>query len=236
MKRAALSSSRAISCFCLFIFTSPGMATGVVSERPVVFLNADDGEAFFHVTNTDPKTALLYTSLHNLSQEDDDLLKVTPPIAHVAPGEKQRVRVTLQPGTPITTQQLKHVGVEQRPQHPGDGLSRSAVQRQDLSVLISPGDLPEKSDPWTLLEWSVEGQQLVVRNDSRYVVRLNQQVNVVAANTNLMLPNTYILPGQMHRLELPRGSDLGSEPSVRIYPASACGSAVKPYDAVLKRH
>ncbi|MGE7990294.1 hypothetical protein ACQKPE_04435 [Pseudomonas sp. NPDC089554] len=105
----------------------------------------------------------------------------------------------------------------------------------DLAGLAGPGGLPEKSDPWTLLEWSVEGQQLVVRNDSRYVVRLYRQVNVIAANTNLMLPNTYILPGQMHRLELPRGSDLGSEPSVRIYPASACGSAVKPYDVVLKR-
>ncbi|MFB4391243.1 MULTISPECIES: hypothetical protein [unclassified Pseudomonas] len=106
----------------------------------------------------------------------------------------------------------------------------------DPPVLASLGDFPEKSDPWTLLEWSVEGQELVVRNGSQYIVRLNRQVNVIAANTNLMLPNTYILPGQMHRLELPRGSDLGSEPSVRIYPASACGAAVKPYDAMLMKH
>lgn len=234
MKRPGRYPSRVLSVVCLLIVTRPCMAAGLVSEFPVVFLNAADGEAYFHVVNTDPEETLLYTSLQDLSQEDGDTLTVTPPVVRVAPGEKQRVRVTLQPGIPITTQQLKHLGVERRPQGPGSDLSRREVQWQDLPVLISPGDLPEKSDPWTLLEWSVEGQQLVVRNDSRYVVRLNQQVNVVAANTNLMLPNAYILPGQMHRLELPRGSDLGSTPSVRIYPASICGSA-EPYDAVLER-
>ncbi|MHC8375394.1 hypothetical protein ACYZT3_04810 [Pseudomonas sp. MDT1-16] len=100
---------------------------------------------------------------------------------------------------------------------------------QNLPVLITPTDLPLKADPWTLLKWSIKGQTLAVNNDSRYVVRL------MSAEIKLTLPRTYILPGQTNHFELPAGTRLSADATVRIYPASTYGFAVKPFDAPLKK-
>lgn len=220
----------------LLITSSQVIAAGMLPETSVVLINAADGEGVINVTNSDPKAALLFTSLQNLPEDQEDFLLVTPPVARVDPGDRQLVRFILQTDTPITTQRLKRVSFEGIPQkNESDRATVGFTVRQDLPVLISPADLPIKQDPWTLLEWSVRGQQLVVKNDSRYVVRLSQEVTVPATNINLMLPKTYILPGQTHRLDLPEGNDLSGQPSVRIYPASTYGFAVAPYDAPLQK-
>ena len=208
----------------------------MLPETSVVLVNVADGEGTIKVTNTDSKAALLYTSLENLPEDQENLLVVTPPVARVEAGEKQLVRFIVQSEKPITTQRLKRVTFEGIPQKDPNAKARIGVTvRQNLAVLITPEDLPAKNDPWTLLNWSVKGQTLTVKNDSRYVVRLTPQITVQPAAINLLLPRTYILPGQSDSFELPAGKTLGTDATIRIYPASTYGYAVKPYDAPLNK-
>ncbi|MGV8889717.1 MAG: fimbria/pilus chaperone family protein [Pseudomonas sp.] len=224
------------SALALTTFSHVSQAAGMVPETSVVLINVADGEGTINVTNTDSQAALLYTSLQNLPEDQENLVVATPPVARVEAGEKQLVRFIVQSENPITTQRLKRVTFEGIPQKDPNAPAKIGVTvRQDLPVLITPADLPLKSDPWTLLEWSVKGQTLTVKNDSRYVVRLNQLFNVMPAEIKLTLPRTYILPGQTNHFELPAGARLSADATVRIYPASTYGFAVKPFDAPLNK-
>ncbi|MHC8375396.1 fimbria/pilus chaperone family protein [Pseudomonas sp. MDT1-16] len=224
------------SALTLTTFSHVSQAAGMVPETSVVLINVADGEGTINVTNTDSQAALLYTSLENLPEDQESLVVATPPVARVEAGEKQLVRFIVQSEKPITTQRLKRVNFEGIPQKDPNAPAKIGVTvRQNLPVLITPADLPLKPDPWTLLQWSIKGQTLTVKNDSRYVVRLNQQVSVMPAKINLALPRTYILPGQTHHFELPAGTRLSADATVRIYPASTYGFAVKPFDAPLNK-
>ncbi|PJK37507.1 fimbrial chaperone protein [Pseudomonas sp. S10E 269] len=211
-------------------------AAGMVPETSVVMVKVADGEGTINITNTDSKAALLYTSLENLPEDNENFLVVTPPVARVEAGEKQLVRFIIQSQAPITTQRLKRVTFEGIPQKSSDGKPTVGVTvRQNLPVLITPADLPEKSDPWTFLTWSVNGQTLTVKNDSRYIVRLNQQVNILPADIKLALRRMYILPGEVETLQLPSGSSVTADSTIRIYPVSAYGYGNKPFDTVLSK-
>lgn len=225
-----------LSALALTSLTHLSQAAGMLPETSVVLVNVADGEGTINVTNTDSKAALLYTSLEDLPEDKDSLLVVTPPVARVEPGEKQLVRFIVQSEKPITTQRLKRVSFEGIPQKDPNAKGTVGVTvRQNLAVLITPEGLPAKKDPWTLLDWSVNGQTLTVKNDSRYVVRLNQPFDVLPAKVNLSLPRTYILPGQSDSFELPAGTSLGADAKVRIYPATTYGFAAEPFDAPLSK-
>jgi P pilus assembly chaperone PapD len=217
-------------------FNNISQAAGMIPESTVVLVEVADGEGTINVTNSDDKAMLLYTSLENLPQDQDSLVVVSPPVARVEAGEKQLVRFIVQSDKPITTQRLKRVSFEGIPQSdPGVKAKIGVTVRQNLPVLISPGDLPKKQDPWVLLEWSLNRRDLTVKNDSRYVVRLNQAFSVMPADLKLELPDTYILPGQSHHFELPAGTSLGADAKVRIYPVTTYGFATQPFDAPLKK-
>ncbi|WP_409279462.1 fimbria/pilus chaperone family protein [Pseudomonas defluvii] len=218
----------------LAILTGNAYAAGMLPETSVILINVAEGEGVINVTNTDDQAALLYTSLEHLPDDPDHILIVTPPVARVEAGDKQLVRFIVQSEQPITTQRLKRVNFEGIPQKTADGSTKIAVTvRQNLPVLITPADLPAKSAPWTELSWSVDGQTLTVKNDSRYVVRLNQQVTILPANVTLTLPQPHVLPGQAHHLELPANARLGAGTTLRIYPVNTYGFAVDPFDAPL---
>jgi P pilus assembly chaperone PapD len=225
-----------MASFYVAIFDAYSFAAGMVPETSVVLINVGDGESTINITNTDENAALLYTSLENLPEDDEDFLIVTPPVTRVEAGEKQQVRFIVQTDRPITTQRLKRVSFEGIPhKDPNAGAQVAMTVRQNLPVLVTPADLPRKLDPWTLLAWSVQGQHIVARNDSRYVVRMNQQINVMPAEITLTMPRTYLLPGQSVNLELPADFRWAPESTVRIYPASTYGYQVKQYDAPLTR-
>jgi P pilus assembly chaperone PapD len=213
------------------------LAAGMIPETSVVLINVADGEGVINVTNSDDKATLLYTSLENLPEDEESLLVVSPPVARVEAGEQQLVRFIVQSEQPITTQRLKRVTFEGIPQSdPSTKAKIGVTVRQNLPVLISPGDLPKKLDPWTLLDWTLSEGRLTVKNDSRYVVRLNQALTVMPAEIQLELPTTYILPGQTHHFDLPAGKAAGADATVRIYPVTTYGYATDPFDAPLKKH
>jgi P pilus assembly chaperone PapD len=208
-------------------------ATGVAPETSVVIVNEADGEATINVKNTDASPVLLYTSLMDVPEDPEKLLVVTPPMARVEPAQSQLVRFILDSPAPLKTERLKRVVFEGIP-NVGKGKNEVKVTvRQNVPLIIHPKDLAPSQDPWTLLKWSVEGDALVVRNDSPYVVRLDQAVQLMPQKTALDLPKPYVLPGETLTVKAPQAGAFTGSRQVRLSPATVYGYSVDSYDAPL---
>lgn len=214
--------------------TSTSYAAGMLPDTTIVLINAADGEGSINVTNTDADAALLHTNLENIAEDQQTLLVVTPPITRVEAGQKQMVRFIVQSAEPITTQRLKRVTFEGIPHRkPSAGSTLSVNVRQNLPVVIHPEGLAMKSDPWTLLKWTQDGDTLNVSNDSPYVVRLHKQLMLIPGTRIAELPTPYVLPGQKFSLPLKGDATTSKATSVRFTPASLYGFAVASFDAPL---
>lgn len=105
---------------CVFVFcASVGLcfipiaaADGMLPETTVVLLYEEQGEATMNVKNTDAAPALLHSVVHNMPEDVEPLLIVTPPITRVEAGETQLVRFISTLKEPLKTQRLKRVTFE----------------------------------------------------------------------------------------------------------------------------
>ena len=209
-------------------------ADGMVPSTSVVIVNEADGEASVSVTNTDATLALMHVTLEDIAEDSESLLFVTPPLARVEPGKSQLVRFILQSEKPLLTQRLKRVifeGIPQAKPAAEAGQARVGVTlRQNLPVILHPKGLAPNRTPWTDLQWSLRDGQLTVRNDTPYVVRLSQEVQLLPSAGNAMLPKSYVLPGEHVSIKVPEGS----AKQVRFQPATVYGFAVPHYEAPIK--
>lgn len=208
------------------------MSTGMLPETSIVIVEGKDGEGAINVKNSDGWPAILVTSLEYLPEDEADLLLVTPPTARVEAGKQQRVRFILKSKAPLKTERLQRVIFEGIPPKEKGKSEVKMTVRQNLPVLIRPADLPQNDAPWKLLSWSLNGNALTVKNDSPYVVRMNQGVKTLPDNRSWMLPNPYLLPGQSFTL---KNDSAGSASSVRLFPATTWGFATDFYDAPLSK-
>ncbi len=155
---------------------------------------------------------------------------LVPPVARVEAGEKQQVRFMLQNKQPLQVQGLMRVIFEGIPlRHEGESAKVNFAVRQNLPLVIHPKGLPNNREPWKLLKWSLNDGQLILANNSPYVVRMAQVVNLQPQGTAVQLERSYVLPGQ--ELSFPV-TDTGAE-AVRLYPATLYGFSVDSYDAPL---
>ncbi|VWB91231.1 fimbrial protein [Burkholderia latens] len=204
---------------------------GVVPETSVVIVDEADGEGTVSVKNTDNHPTLLHTTIEPIPEDNAEFVIATPPIARVEGGATQLVRFVLAGNEPPNTQRLARVSFSGiPPKRPGKNEIQTII-RQNLPVLIHPQDLARNDKPWELLKWSVENGELVVRNDSRYVVRLEQKVQLLPTQQIVSLPAPYVLAGQTRRIAL--GAAAATPERVRLFPATVYGFSVEHYDAVL---
>jgi P pilus assembly chaperone PapD len=227
------------------LLTGLAHATGVKPQTSVVLVDEGDGEGTISVQNTDATPVLLYSKLRNLPEDPQPLLLVAQPVARVEAGETQLVRFLLNSRAPLKTEHLMRVAFEGIPavDHAADQVKITTIIRQDLPVIIHPRGLARNERPWQLLSWSVQGDHVIVRNDSPYVVRLAKQVQLLPQQTALDLPRTYLLPGDVVTLrpvtlaaaqnQTALGS-LAATQKVRLFPASVYGHQVDSYDAPLR--
>jgi P pilus assembly chaperone PapD len=214
--------------------TMPALADGMLPETSVVIVYEDKGEASINVRNSDPRPSLLHVTLQDIPEDAEPLLFVTPPVSRVEPGQNQLVRFILRNTEPLKTQRLKRVVFEglQPKNKLEPGRATVAVNiRQNLPVILHPKGLAPNREPWKGLTWSIVEGELVVRNDTPYVVRMGQEVHLLPMMTSVRFPAAYMLPGTRHVLPLPEAA--GSATSVRLYPATVYGFAVDAYDASL---
>lgn len=224
---------RLIACLAL-LMPLGAQADGMVPETSVIIVQEADGEASVSVSNTDAELALLHVTLEDIPEDRAALLFVTPPLARVEPSKSQLVRFILQTKEPLTTQRLKRVIFEGMPQgrQPAEaGHARVGVTvRQNLPVIINPKGLAPNRTPWKGLKWSLQSGSLHVQNHTPYVVRLAQELLLIPGDHKVMLPRTYVLPGET--LQVPAPGIVAS--SVRLQPATVYGFAVDAYETPLE--
>lgn len=221
----------------LWLLSAGAKATGILPETSVVIVEEKDGEGAINLQNTDNFPVLLLTVLQDIEQDTEKLLVVTPPVARVEPGKTQRVRFMLTAKTPLKTERLKRVVFEGVPPQEKDksNVVRMTV-RQNLPVIIRPAGLVRDDAPWKRLIWSLKSGVLSVSNPSPYVVRLGQAVTTLPDKMVWMLPNTYVLPGQLLRLtRQAKNGDTGAKTAskVRISPGTTWGFTVDSYESPL---
>jgi len=215
---------------CL-IGSTTAHAMGVVPETSVVIVDEADGEGTVSVRNTDSRPTLLHTTIEPIPEDPAERVIVTPPIARVEGGAVQLVRFVLAGNEPLATQRLARVSFSGIPPKRQGKNEIQTIIRQNLPVLIQPHDLARNDKPWELLTWSIEDGALAVRNDSRYVVRLEQKVQLLPSQQIVTLPAPYVLAGQTRRIALARGT--ATPERVRLFPATVYGYSVDHYDAAL---
>lgn len=210
-------------------------ATGMVPETSVVLINEADGEASMNVRNSESTPQLLYTSIHHIDEDQEDLVVVTPPMARVEGNDTQVVRFILRSKVPLKTERLARAVFEGiPPKNPKDGEARVTMTvRQDLPLVIHPKGLPIEREPWKKLRISIAGDQLVIENPSPYVVRLAQAVQFQPASESAVLPRSYILPETTVRV--PLTTKPSAPTAVRLFPATLYGFAVEHYDMPLSQ-
>lgn len=209
------------------------LAAGVQPESSVVILNESDGETTMNVRNTEDSPLLLHTAIQNLPEDNELLVVAVPPISRVEAKETQLVRFLMQSAEPIKVQRLKRVTFEGIPPKTADGTSRiSMTVRQNLPLIIHPANLPKNAEPWKLLKLSLDDRKLRVVNDSAYVVRLAQNVEMLPDRTQVDIGTTYLLPGSELSVALPPAGS-ATPAAVRISPASAYGYSSETYDIPL---
>jgi P pilus assembly chaperone PapD len=217
----------------VLLMAAQAQADGMVPDTSVVIVNEADGEASVTVTNTDASLALLHITLEDIPEDTEQLVFVTPPLARVEASKSQLIRFILQSEKPLVTQRLKRVIFEGIPQGKAGaeaGNARVGVTvRQNLPVILHPKGLKPNRTPWTDLQWSLNNGQLTVSNDTPYVVRLAQEVQLLPSG-NAMLPKAYVLPGE--KLSVAVSTQTAKQ--VRIQPATVYGFAAPPFEAPLK--
>ena len=182
------------------------------------------GEGSMTVQNTDTAPVLLYTTIENIAEDQEELVVATPPMARLEAGQSQLVRFMLTKKGPLATQRLKRVSFEGIPFARGADNQVQTTFRQNIPMIIQPRSLEKLKDPWTRLTATVDGDRLRLCNDSAYVVRLAQQARLDSGNIAVPLPKTYLLPGE--RLELPVRASSRAAGTVTIWPATVYGYAV----------
>ncbi|AUT49947.1 fimbria/pilus chaperone family protein [Achromobacter sp. AONIH1] len=213
-----------VSLACALL-TNPAGAAGVVPESSVLIVDEATGEGSMTVQNTDTAPVLLYTTIENIAEDQEELVVATPPMARLEAGQSQLVRFMLTKKGPLATQRLKRVSFEGIPFARGADNQVQTTFRQNIPMIIQPRSLEKLKDPWTRLTATVDGDRLRLCNDSAYVVRLAQQARLDSGNIAVPLPKTYLLPGE--RLELPvKGKQPGAAGTVTIWPATVYGYAV----------
>ncbi|TVT81289.1 fimbria/pilus chaperone family protein [Pseudomonas sp. H3(2019)] len=222
-----------IGAFALLL-ASQVQADGMIPNTSVVIVHEADGEASVSVTNSDTSLALLHVSIEDIPEDSESLVFVTPPLARVEASKTQLVRFILQSEKPLLTQRLKRVifeGIPQGKPAAEAGHARVGVTvRQNLPLILHPKGLAPNRTPWTDLQWSLRNGQLTVRNDTPYVVRLAQEVQLLPSAGQAMLPRTYVLPGEHISVSVPEGEAT----HLRFQPATVYGFAVPHYDAPIK--
>ncbi|WP_423760279.1 fimbria/pilus chaperone family protein [Burkholderia sp. NLJ2] len=218
---------------CLSVPAVIAQASGVLPESSVVILNEADGETTMNVKNTESIPLLLHTSIQNTPEDQELLVVAVPPVSRVEGQDTQLVRFLLQSPAPLRVQRLKRVTFEGIPPKGPDGKARiSMTIRQNLPLIVNPATLAKHTSPWTLLQWSVADGKLRVRNDSPYVVRLGQGVQLLPDKTAVDLGKTYVLPESTVEVSLPQGAGARAT-GVKLSPATIYGYEVDSYDAPL---
>ncbi|MHA0970821.1 fimbria/pilus chaperone family protein [Enterobacter cloacae] len=209
-------------------------AAGMVPETSLLVIDEATHSGTINVKNTDSHPSLLYTDVVDLPDDKGLKLVTTQPVVRLEPGQTQQLRFILQTSKPLDVEHYKRVTFEGIPPKSDDNKVKIGINiRQDLPVLIRPAKLAVVTDAWKFLEWTASGTSVTVKNPSKYVVRLAQNVVLQPSGISGTLVKTYILPGETMTVSM--GKSVSGNTKVKFFPASRYGVEVPNFISDLNK-
>jgi P pilus assembly chaperone PapD len=198
-------------------------------ESTTVILKESDGRTSFTIDNTSANPILLVTKLIDLDDRGfSKQVLISPPVARIDAGQSQQINFVLKKGTVLDSEVLLKAAFEGVEQVSGNATVMPI--RQEIGFLIQPNAVPQIKTPWEELVFSTSGNNLVIKNPSKYVVRLGPQVFLVPGNEVVALGNPYIMPGSTRQFAIN-----SSPTSVKVTPLSRYGFALPEVVLPVKR-
>lgn len=206
-------------------------ATGIKTDVALLVVNTDEVEGQVSILNTGSLPIMVLTRISPCGDEKSPLFTIMPPLVHIDENKTQQIRFTFIGNRNIHAQQLVFANLEAFPV----GHEGAHSVRQSLPIIVNPRGLAPKSDPWTLLQWSMVNEQLTVQNSSPYVIRLSKEVETLPGRDEWLLPQSYLLPDE--RLVLTAKNKLltGKVLQVVLHPMSNEGNTAGRYTATLDK-
>ncbi|MCF2231023.1 fimbria/pilus periplasmic chaperone [Enterobacter cloacae] len=209
-------------------------AAGMVSETSLLVIDEATHSGTINVKNTDSHPSLLYTDVVDLPDDKGLKLVTTQPVVRLEPGQTQQLRFILQTSKPLDVEHYKRVTFEGIPPKSDDNKVKIGINiRQDLPVLIRPAKLAVVTDAWKFLDWTASGTSVTVKNPSKYVVRLAQNVVLQPSGISGSLAKTYILPCETMTVSM--GKSVSGNTKVKFFPASRYGVEVPSFISDLNK-
>ncbi|CNH07779.1 putative periplasmic chaperone protein [Yersinia aldovae] len=215
-----LSRIKKVMVFNLWLLLSCWTTTSYASfklESTSVILKESEGRTSFTIDNTSDNPILLVTKVVDLDGKAlSKQILISPPVTRIEAGQSQQVNFVLKKGTVLDTEVLLKASFEGVEQVQGNATVMPI--RQEIGFLIQPNAVPQIKTPWQELVFSVSGNNLIIKNPSKHVVRLGPQVILVPGNEVVALGNPYILPGVSKQFPIK-----SSPSSVNVTPLSRYG-------------
>ena len=209
-------------------------AAGMVPETSLLVIDEATHSGTINVKNTDSHPSLLYTDVVDLPDDKGLKLVTTQPVVRLEPGQTQQLRFILQTSKPLDVEHYKRVTFEGIPPKSDDNKVKIGINiRQDLPVLIRPAKLAVVTDAWKFLDWTTSGTSVTVKNPSKYVVRLAQNVVLQPSGISGSLAKTYILPCETMTVSM--GKSVSGNTKVKFFPASRYGVEVPSFISDLNK-
>ncbi|MBE4855183.1 MULTISPECIES: fimbria/pilus chaperone family protein [Enterobacter cloacae complex] len=225
---------KTLAVAALFTAQFAAHAAGMVPETSLLVIDEATHSGTINVKNTDSHPSLLYTDVVDLPDDKGLKLVTTQPVVRLEPGQTQQLRFILQTSKPLDVEHYKRVTFEGIPPKSDDNKVKIGINiRQDLPVLIRPAKLAVVTDAWKFLDWTASGTSVTVKNPSKYVVRLAQNVVLQPSGISGVLAKTYILPGETMTVSM--GKSVSGNNKVKFFPASRYGVEVPSFIADLNK-
>lgn len=201
----------------------PVSATSFTLESNTIVLKQAEGRVAFTVTNPGNEPILLLSRLTDL---DDAALAgsvlVSPAVTRIDPGQSQVVLFQLKDSVVLDREHMLRASFEGVVQQGGSGM-RMPV-RQQIGFIVQPREVPVEPAPWKDLLLEVQGNELVLRNPGRHVVRLGPDLKLDGGAEVEPLDHPYLMPGQTVRRALKAD---GPVRQASIVPLSRSGFALQ---------
>ena len=222
--RAALRP-KILSALCLAVMsvvTLPAAASTFRLQSNTIILEEREGRASFNVTNTGKEPILLLSKLENLVDDDNMAgnVIVTPAVTRIDPEQSQIVNFALKKGVKLDREYMLRASFEGVTQKAERGM-RMPV-RQQIGFILQPKSVAAEPRPWQDLRFKVEGNNMVVTNSGKHVIRLGPALTAKPSGAVGTLPHPYVMPGESLNVSF---ENLGTAQKVGITPLSRFGFA-----------
>lgn len=211
-----LPTLRWLSLFASLLLVIPAQASFKLESTGII-LSESDGRVSFNIQNTSSEPLLLVTKLIDLDNSNlSKQILISPPITRIDAGQSQQVNFVLKKTAPLTHEVLLKASFEGVSQAP-DNSAKMPI-RQDIGFIVQPSSVAQNKTPWAELKLSVAGQQLVISNPGKHVVRLAPQFILQPVNKVVALDQYYLQAGETKQIAI-----TGVPTSVTITPLSRYG-------------